>query len=380
MSDSKPITIVHIITSLGVGGAERVLSNLVLGMNREKFCNIVISLQDLGHWGSILQQQGIQVYALHMRSNLSSGFKLFTLWKLLRELKPDYVQGWMYHANVIALIVGKLAGVKHILWNIRCSLMDLSKYKFSTAMIFNSGAWLARFPSAIINNSHKSIQQHYSLGYKNKNNIYLPNGFDTELFKPNAAIYRDFRGQHKLPSNAIIIGMVARFDPMKDHATFLKAAGLLAKQRDDIYFVCAGRNVNWFNKELINIIADYSLHGRVLLFDQVNNLQELYPAFDYLTQTSIFGEGFPNVIAEAMACGVECFATDVGDSLEVIGELGYPIPKQNHQALAQQWLQIINDRSTLNASRNEQVRARIVNKFSLPNVIRQYADIYRNLA
>lgn len=369
------ITIVHIITSLGVGGAERNLSNLVLGMDRNKFCNIVISLQDLGYWGTVLKAQGIQVYALDMQNSPLSIFKIFTLWKLLRKHRPDYVQGWMYHANVAALIVGKLAGIKNIFWNIRCSLMDLSKYKFSTTVIFKSGAWLAKFPTAIINNSQESMQQHIASGYNNKNWLHIPNGFDIHQLQPNAEIYNNFRLQHNLPEQAIIIGMIARYDPMKDHATFLKAAGILAKENPDVYFVCAGRNVNMQNVALKNLIIEQQIANKVLLLDQVNNVHELYPALDYLTQTSVFGEGFPNVVAEAMACGVECFVTDVGDSLAVIGSNGYKIAKSDPAGLAAQWQKAIAYRN-VKIPGSQIVRDRIVDNFSLQKIVAIYSEHY----
>lgn len=374
MSD-KPITIVHIINSLNVGGAERVLSNLVMGMDAKYFRNIVISLQDLGHWGSILQQNGIEVYALHMSKSPSSLPKIFKLWRLLRTCHPDYIQGWMYHANLIALIIGKLAGVKHIYWNIRCSLMDLSKYKYTTTMVFNIGSWVAKIPTAIINNSRVSIQQHSKRGYNNKRLIYIPNGIDIEKFQPSAQIYHSFRQKHNLPEHAYLIGIIARYDPMKDHATFLRAAGILAQNRNDVYFVCAGKNVNSSNMELTKIINVCNIVNRVLLFDQVQNMQELYPALDYLTQTSVFGEGFPNVVAEAMACGVECFVTDVGDSLEVIGDTGHKIDIQDPEALAMTWRNALANKD-MHSERNPSARQRIVENFSMQKCISLYNDQY----
>lgn len=375
MNDKQQITIIHVITSLNVGGAERVLSNLVLGMDRSKFHNIVISLRDLDHWGPILQQQGIEVYALNMQSMPSALLKSAALWSIIRRYKPDYVQGWMYHANVLALVVAKLAGVKHVLWNIRCSLMDLSKYKFTTTLVFNLGAILAKFTKVVISNSRVSIQQHQENGYV-ANWHYIPNGFDLKQFQPNADVYRSFRATHNLPSNALIIGMVARFDPMKDHATFLRAAGLISADHPNVYFVCAGRNINWMNSELTQIIKQTNIADKILLLDQVREVHELYPAFDYLTQTSIFGEGFPNVVAEAMACGVECFVTDVGDSTEVIGETGYKIAMQDPQALAAAWQKVLKINPIERQVRAKEIRNTIENKFTMKNIVRQYSDLY----
>ena len=370
--NTKPTTVVHIITCLNMGGAERSLVNLVSGMDPTRFTNIIISIRDLGYWGPILQQRGFTVVALNMHAKFGFTLGAYKLMRLLRKIKPDYVQGWMYHANVVALLVGKLAGIKKIYWNIRCSIMDLSRYSLLSRLIFKLGAVLAKYPSGIINNSIESIKQHTECGYKNKNWIHIPNGFNTQHFIPSNEIYKQFRIEQHLPGDAIVIGMVARFDPMKDHITFLKAAGILAKQQRQVYFVCAGRDINSDNAALQAVIRDAELQARVILLEQVDNVHELYPALDFLTQTSIFGEGFPNVVAEAMSCGVPCFVTDVGDSLHVIGDTGYVIAKQHPQALAHCWQHAITNKSEdVNAP-----RARITQEFSIANTIAKYEICY----
>lgn len=376
MHETNITTIVHVITSLDVGGAERSLANLVLNMDRTKYINVVVSLKDLGYWGPILQAQGITVIALNMTNSLRSVPGLFKLWRILRKFKPQHLQGWMYHANIVALLVGKLAGIKNIYWNIRCSLMDLSHYGVMTRLMFNCGAFFAKWPKAIINNSQGSIQQHMQQGYKNKKWIHIPNGFNTQNFMPNPEIYTRFRIENNLPKDALVIGMVARFDPMKDHLTFIKAAGILAQHNSNVYFACAGRDVNANNYALTTAIMQAGIAAKVLLLDQVDNVHELYPAFDYLTQTSVFGEGFPNVVAEAMACGVPCFVTDVGDSLNVVGEAGYLIAPQQPEALAIAWLQAINSKNI--TMLNTAARDRIMQKFSLQSTVNAYLDCYES--
>lgn len=369
----RKVTIVHLITGLDIGGAERMLTNVVCGMDPQRFNNIVISLKGLGHFGPIMQQHGIQVYALQMRPRISSLSKLRQLWQILRRTKPDYVQGWMYHANLLALLIGKTAGVKNIYWNIRCSTMDLSQYSFTTRLVCKLSTWLSWMPQAILNNSQTSIKQHSAAGYNSKRWLYLPNGFDLQKFKPDAQLYTAFRITHNLPANSKLIGMFARWDPMKDHATFLHAAGKLASQRDDVYFVMAGKDVDLNNPAINKIIAQHNLQQRVILLGAINNVHEILPAMDYVTQTSVFGEGFPNVLGEAMACGVPCFCTDVGDSLEVIGDTGFKIPTQNAEALAQRWQQVLRNTNT---QRNPAARARIENLFSLDSVVKKYSTIY----
>lgn len=368
----KPHTIVHIITSLDVGGAERSLANLVLDLDRCKFNNIVISLKDLGFWGPILHKQGIEVIALNMQCTSNSLQGLITLWRVLRKIKPDYVQGWMYHANIVALLIGKLAGVPKIYWNIRCSLMDLSKYSFFTRVTFKLGKIFSKWPTGIINNSKNSIQEHIESGYINNNLIYIPNGFDIQIFKPNSHGYLQFREKYNLPKDCIIIGMIARFDPMKDHQTFIEAAGILAKENKNVYFVCAGKDVNKENVALQVAINKHDLQEKIILLGLQKNLHQLYPAFDYLAQTSIFGEGFPNVVAEAMACGVACFVTDVGDSLTVIGDCGHIIEKQDAKQIANTWQKVIQQ----NNVNRDKIRARIVDYFSIEKCISAYSEVY----
>ena len=376
MTAGKQITIAHIITDLDMGGAEKMLSSLVLEMNPARFFNVVISLKDLGYWGPILQQRGILVYALNMRPSVTSIFKLFTLWNILRSLRPDYIQGWMYHANIIASLIGKAAGVTNIFWNIRCSLMDLSKYNIGTTLMFKSGAWLSKMPKLIINNSQASINQHMRAGYKSDKWLYIPNGFDTIKYQPNAKIYQQFRAQHNLPARAIIIAMIARYDPMKDHATFLQAANILASTHPDVYFVFAGNNVNSKNLGLQESISNKALRQRIILLNQINNVQDILPAVDYLTQTSIYGEGFPNILGEAMACGVECFSTDVGDALQLIGDFGYPIPKQDPTAIAAAWSKVIAQDPETKQQRRDAARARIIEMFSISKIVDVYSNCY----
>lgn len=372
----RKVTVLHIITSLDMGGAERMLSNLVLGMDREKYNNVVISLKGLGYWGEILQEQGINVYPINMQPSLLSFSKIFTLYKIVRRHQPDYLQGWMYHANLVALLVGKLARVKNILWNIRCSTMDLDQYSFMTRLVYKLGAKLSGAPQAIINNSRASIAQHSAAGYRNRQLLYVPNGFDLDKFQPNPTLYSDFRKQHNLPENCKLIGMFARFDPMKDHATFLRAAGILAATRDDVYFVLAGKQLTKANLAIMHLLSEHNLQARIVLLGQIDNIHTVLPAMDYVTQTSVFGEGFPNVIGEAMACGVECFCTDVGDSLEVIGDTGYKIAPRDPIALAQQWRNALELATEENVKRRLKVRERISQRYRIDNIVTEYCKIY----
>ncbi len=366
-------TIVHIISNLDVGGAERSLVNLVLGMDRQRFTNIIISLQDIGHWGPILQSSGISVTALHMKKGTVSFGKILHLYEIIKQHNPDFLQGWMYHANVLALLLGKKLKIPKIYWNIRCSIMDLSKYSRLTKLVFKCSVKLSKFADKIICNSKQAIQEHKNIGFSNLNWQFIPNGYDTETFTPNKDIYAQFRSEHSLPHNAIIIGMVARFDPMKDHNTFFNAAKLLAIRLQNVYFVAAGRGVDTNTLAIKDFFEDEILASRTILLGQFENVQKLYPAFDYLTLPSIFGEGFPNVVAEAMSCGVCCFVTSVGDSQAIIGDLGYKLDKKDPIALANSWFNAIKDNNGFNPN---EIRQRIIDNFSIDKTIATYELCY----
>lgn len=371
----EKITVVHIITGLGLGGAERMLSNLVTSMDRNRFENVIISLKDMGYWGAILQQQGITVHTLNMQPSVFSILKLYKLYSLLRKYRPHCVQAWMYHANIVALLVGKAAGVRNIYWNIRCSVTEISNYRFTTTLMFKGGGLLAKYPQRVINNSRESIRDHGANGYCKAKWLYIPNGFDTQSFVPNQAVRTSFLQQHELPTDAVIIGIIARYDPMKDHATFLKAAAILAKNNPKVYFVCAGRGLNKHNIEISNLLEANILQDRVLLLDEVSNVQQLLPVLDYLTQTSI-GEGFPNVVAEAMSCGIECFVTDVGESVEIIGSTGFKIPLRDPAAVAQAWSNAIARDAKQITDGRDAARQRIVDYYGLQKISEIYSDCY----
>lgn len=373
----QKIKIIHIITGLGIGGAERSLYNVVCNLNNELFEQIIISLTDLGYWGQRLRAQGYVVISLGMRRGILDIYKLCTLCRLLNKEHPDCVQTWLHHANVLGLICARLVGIKRVIWNIRCGMLELDQYRFTTKLAFKIGGWLSRWATAIVNNSHASIQEHQAYGYNNKAWIYIPNGFDLEVFKPDSSRYREFRQQFALPHDAIIIGIIARFDPAKDHKTFLRAAALFAPKAHNVYFVCAGRDMNPQNPAMAEFINDTKLTNRLLLLDEVTDVYNLYPALDYITQTSLV-EGFPNVLGEAMCCEVECIATAVGETPTLIGDNNFIIPTANPTALAVTWDTVISRPAAI-IQRNRQLnRQRMSEHFSLQNTIKKYEDLYLN--
>jgi glycosyltransferase involved in cell wall biosynthesis len=371
--------IVHLITSLGLGGAENQLCQLVMHSNSTRFKHIVISMQDLGQHGSQLQQQGITVYCLNMRRSSVSIPGFFRLAKILQNEKPDILQTWLYHADLLGLLVGKFLGFQKIIWNIRCSDMQLKHYSRLTSLVIRLCSALSFLPKAVIVNSHAGQKAHQSLGYRVKNWINIPNGFKTEYFKPDLVTRSTMRESLGVHKNTLLIAMIARFDPMKDHASFLVAAKSLLRKFKDIQLLLVGAGLDNSNETLIKQITSLDLSAHIHLLGPQRDMPKILSALDLLVLPSAFGEGFPNILGEAMACGIPCVATNVGDSAIIIGDTGAIAKPSDSGNLAMAMAEILQldkiERQRLGAL----ARQRIIDHYHFPKIIQQYEITYEKL-
>jgi glycosyltransferase involved in cell wall biosynthesis len=374
----KPFKILHLTTGLGMGGAEKMLYNLLSKTNRHQFEPIVLSLIDRGVWGDRISALDIPVHTLEMKSSKPTLAEIWRLFSVVHQLQPDLIQGWMYHGNLAAQIT-KISHFKSvpIIWNIRHSIYSLTYEKATTAAVIKVLASLSSFSEKIIYNSHIGASQHKQLGYAAAKTKVIPNGFDTELFIPSMQSRNQLRAELGLPENTFLIGRISRYHPMKDFANFLQAAAFLLKEHPDVHFVLAGSEVNFENQDLSKIINDLKIVKHIHLLGERQDIPRLTAALDIASTSSSFGEAFPNVIGEAMSCGVTCAVTDVGDSAFIVGETGKVVPPKDHIALANAWKELINigveGRKPLGAS----ARKRIVDNFSLESVVAQYEDLYK---
>jgi len=369
------LAVTHLITTLDLGGAETALYNLVDG--RARCRHDVLCLAGLGEYGLRLRQNGISVHALNMTRQWTDILKLPALVRLLKNRQPDALQTWMYHADLLGTAAGVLARIPHIFWNVRCSYIDWRHYAWTTRWIVRLLAAVSSVPHTIVTNSHAAIDLHRRLGYQARRWVVIPNGFDTQRFQPSASAGHGFRVRHQVAG--ALIGMVARFDPMKDFATFAQAAGILARCRPDVRFVLAGTDVNHHNPKLITLLRDSGVLARCLLLGPRNDLERLYPALDLLTLTSR-GEGFPNVLGEAMACGVPCVATDVGDVAHLIGNAGRVVPAGRPDAIAQAWRQMLALTPHQRTAMGMRARRRICSQFSIGSMLARYEQLYQAIS
>ena len=369
-SISNNVNIFHIISGLNTGGAERFLHNILSnGLIKKKYNNTVISLISEGHYGPLLKKAGINVETLNMKYGSLNLGPIWKFYKILRKQKPEILQGWMYNGNLIALL-GKLFFSKKskLVWNIRLTLEIFLEMKLFTRISIKTGKFFSSIPNSIIYNSNRSINQHESLGFKNYKNIFLPNGFDVNEWRPNDLNKDKVREKLLIPKNAKVFGYVGRGDYQKDLPNLFKAFEAVSKNNLDIFLIAVGRKLDQYgyNSNQIKFLGER---------EDVSNLMNSFDIFCLSSRA----EGFPNAIGEAMSCGVPCIATDVGDTKYIIGETGWVVPSRNTIKLTEAMnlaLKLSEDQLKI---LGKKARKRIVDHFSISSIEKQYDQFYKEL-
>lgn len=369
------IRILHLITGLETGGAEMMLYKLLSQMDRRHFNNIVVSMTGRGVLGEKIETLGITVHTLGMQRSLPNPSGLSCLLKLLRKEHPHVLQTWLYHADLLGLLAVKLAGVPAVVWNLRCAELLKKDHPMVLFWILRVLATLSRMPKAVVVNSTAGRLAHEKLGYKPVKWKFIPNGFDPDLYSPSRNARLELRRNLGISEQAHLIGLVARFNPMKDHVNFLRAAGQLKKTWPGVHFVMIGKGVDDTNTQLLDQINSLSLDGFVHLLGERHDVPALTAALD-IAASSSYSEGFSNVIGEAMACGVPCVVTDVGDSAYIVGNTGIVVPPRDYCALSDAWNHILSMSEDSRLSLGRAARERILSHFSINGVTRQYEKLY----
>jgi len=369
--------ILHIITGLGNGGAEAVLYRLCCFDNQN--IHTVISLTDQGKYGALLKQAGIDVYSLDMPNGRLSIQGLHKLWRTLRSIKPVVVQTWMYHADLVGGVVAWIAGVRVICWGIRNSDVHPVKTKRSTHWVVHACALLGRWlPVRIVCCAQTALKVHSQLGYPGEKCVVIPNGYDLELFQPSLVGRERLRREWGIYEQMPLLGMVARFDPQKDHQNLIKALGILKSNAVVFRCVLIGEGVTKDCIELTSLIDQYNLTDEVLLLGARNDIPDVMNALDINILSSAYGEAFPNVLAEAMACGTPCVTTDVGDAAFIVAHTGWIVSKQDDEALSQALLEsllYLKNRLEWEA-RQRACRDSIVENFSIQKTVLSYQKVW----
>ncbi len=361
------MTVMHVITGLDTGGAERMLANLCIAQHQDGASPTVVSLSPGGSQRDRLLSAGVTVRDLGLRRGIPNPVALFRLAGIIRREKPAVIQSWMYHADLVALLALFLSGRRRqtrLYWGVRCSDVDLGAYPVSLRIVVRLCALLSRFADGVVFNSKAGQVAHRKLGYRPRHSVVIDNGFDTGAFAPDGMAGKQVRQELGLSEDAFVIATVARFDRMKGHETLLAA---VRRTRDvDCLVIGAGTE---------------ALAGktRVMPLGERDDVPKLLSAVDALVSPSHFGEGFSNAIGEAMASGLPVVATDVGDAARIIGDAGLVVPPRDPDALASA-LARLRDDAGLRRDLGEKARAQIERSFGLRRSIGAFEALHNATA
>ncbi|MGA4439880.1 glycosyltransferase [Psychrobacter pocilloporae] len=365
--------VVHIITGgEGRGGAEGALLRLINGTSK-KVEHIVYTLLDMPEYNSDFKEADIVIQSLNIRSLKSFAINLYKLRKEILEYEPDIIQSWMGHSNFLFGLLGKTWGVP-VVWNIRQSRVTKKELGSKNYALMKASAKLSKLiPYKIINCSLKSIELHKQAGFYD-NFAYIPNGINIDS------------SDHKLiesqKNKEFTVGHVGRYDPAKNHALFISSFNSFNKKHTQSRCIMAGTGISYENVVFKNkyahlINASFTLLGQV---HNRNDLFDIYKKMDCLVLSSIT-EGFPNVLIEAMSCGVPCISTDVGDAREIIADTGWIVPSEDQNALEKaleeayrEYLDFPEDW----AARREKAYERVVENYSVEKMCERYIDVWND--
>lgn len=373
----KNRTVCHVITGLNDGGAEAVLYRLC-SMD-QSVRHLVVSLMDGGKYGPLLEASGVSVVCLGMPQGRLTLAGLWQLWRFFRRERPDAIQTWMYHGDLVGGVVARLTGMRQIFWGIRNSILASGKSRRSTIIIARLNAWLSScIPKKIICCAERAREVHRELGYESDKMVVIPNGYDLSHFSPDVSAGNRLRAEWGITEGTAVLGMVGRFDPFKDHQNLLAAlARLKSKGRMPFHCVLVGRGMDRDNVQLDAWLREYGLQSDVSLLGQRNDVPAVMSALNIHVLSSS-SEAFPNVLAEAMACGTPCVTTDVGDAGVIVGETGWVIPPANADKLAEALasaLEMYRDAPEWQI-RCDLARKRVEENFSLERMIDAYHAVW----
>ena len=347
--------------SLGVGGTERQIVILAQGLSRQGYEVAVAVFYADGSLEKELHESGIPVFDLRKSGRWDVLFFFLRVVRVVWKLKPDVVYGFLGTPNILTAFLKPLFPKTRMVWGIRASNVDLDRYDWLSRLSYRIECRLSRFANLIICNSRAGLVYAATNGFPKEKMTVIPNGIDTERFKPDAAARQRIRAAWGVAENEILIGLVARLDPIKDHPTFLRAAALLARERSDVRFVCVGDGPESYQAECHRLASELGLDGRLIWAGACHDMPAVCNALDIASSSSSYGEGFSNTIAEAMACGVPCVVTDVGDSALIVDGAGEIVPPAMPDALCEGFRVMLG---RLGPDIREAARASIVDRFT----------------
>lgn len=375
----RALRVVHVISGLSLHGAQLALHRMLAASDRSAIQPTVITLGEGGAAVPRFRELGVPVLGLHMRRAAHVPRTVARLSRWLRRCEPDVVQTWMYHADVVGGLAARLAGIRSVAWNLRQTDLLPAGTKAHTLRTVQVAARLsASVPQRIVCCSEEARATHEQLGYHGERMLVIENGFHVlDEDEPERTRARRELG---FSDDDVVIGRIGRFHPQKDYKTLAAAAGRVAARAPAVRFLLCGTDIDHRNGELVGWLRDAGIDGRTSLIGEVRDVSRINRAMDIACSSSSYGEGFPNVIGEAMAAGVPVVATDVGASARIVGSTGTVVPAGDPDALATALLRLAQSPADERRSAGRRARARIVREFSVARMADRYATLYRSMA
>lgn len=379
MSRAGRLSLLHVITGLDVGGAERAMARVVDFARNEGVDSRIVSLGRHGRVADELRRKGFRVDELGIGRGRVSIVGLARFRRIVEQVEPSVVHGWMYHGNLAASFAASTRGHGPVLaWNVRQSLVDIRQERPLTRAVIRLGAWLSARPSGIVYNSARSLEQHCGFGFSRERAEVIPNGFDTDEFAPDPATRALRRAELGVADDSVVVCCVARYHPVKNHKGLLKAMSVVRASCPRVRLLLIGSGLDDSNPEVVSIIERLALQDVVMLLGERDDVAQLLSAADIFCLPSI-AEAFPNAVGEAMACGLPCVVSDVGDAPNLVSESGWVVPVGDDDALAGALTIVASLPRAARLEIGARARRRIEDAYSISSVGRRYLEFYRRL-
>jgi glycosyltransferase involved in cell wall biosynthesis len=368
--------IVHVLPRLEAGGAERVLIDVSARL-APAWDQVVVSLTDRGALAETIEASGIAVHAIGFQPSVPNPVAFGRLVRVLRRLRPDLVETWLYKADLLGGLATVFAGRPPLLWSVhQTDLPPIGRLRSNVRTARVCARLSGRMPTLVLCASEEAAAAHAAMGYRADKLRVVPNGVDTDRFRPDPDGRTRVRTELGVPEPAPLVGLVARFDPQKDHPTFAAAARMILDRVPEVRFVLCGRKITWDNPELLRLLDDAGVRDRVTLLGVRHDMPELTAALDLAVSASAFGEAFSVAISEALAAGVACVATDTGNARSLIGDTGRVVPPRDPAALAAAVVEVLRMPGGKRRAMAAKGRALMVSRFSIAAVARGYEATY----
>ncbi len=366
----KTERIVILVRRLDQGGAQRQLLAIAVGLRLAGWDVHVVLFYPGGVFEKELVSRGIPLHLPGKRGRWDVIGFVVRLATCLRGLRPTVIYSFMDVPNITASVLKPLLRHTRIVWGLRASNMDFSHYGWLSWLASKLEIRLSRFTDRVVANSNAGRLHAIQSGFQADRIVVVPNGIDVDHFRPERDMRQMKRSEFGIDEDVLLVGLIGRLDPMKDHLTFLSAASAVARQRKNVRFICVGGGSRADYAEMLTERGiSIGLADRLIWAGARSDMPAIFNSLDVSVSSSAFGEGFSNTIAEAMACGVPCVVTDVGDSALIVGNAGMVVPPRNPSRMADAILEMIDLPEDVRRQMGIAARARISNEFSLVKLV-----------